>query len=274
MSHLRLTYSNVVSTLCLFLVLGGGAYAATSLPANSVGTHQLKANAVVAAKVKDGSLTAQDFAPGQLPAGAKGDPGPAGPAGPRGEAGATGPAGPRGEVGPEGAQGPPGPQGPPGEPDTSRFYDKEASDARFVQGHHYSSWAGGHGLASAINGNGSDPAWPLAELGPYGKLTASCSYASRQATVFLRPSTSTGSTSTIFASVDGGAPSEWVIAWNNTASVTVSGETGRIVWDDFSQEGYARIVVDLSVAGSIVNGSRSCWAYVDIETHPSANPPE
>ena len=32
----HLTYSNVVSTLCLFLVLGGGAYAAFHLPKNSV----------------------------------------------------------------------------------------------------------------------------------------------------------------------------------------------------------------------------------------------
>jgi hypothetical protein len=32
----RLTYANIVSTLCLFLLLGGGAYAAFSLPRNSV----------------------------------------------------------------------------------------------------------------------------------------------------------------------------------------------------------------------------------------------
>lgn len=265
MARLKLSYSNVVSTLCLFLVLGGGAYAATKLPADSVGTRQLKANAVVAAKVKDGSLTASDFAAGQLPAGAKGE---TGPAGPRGEVGPTGPEGPPGE------RGPTGPQGPVGEPDTSRFYDKEASDARFVQGRHYSSWAGGHGLASAINGSGADPAWTLAELGDYGKLTASCSYGSQQAAVSLRPSTTTGSASTIFASLDGGAPSYWQNAWNNTATVTVTGETGHLVWDDFSQYGYARLLVDLHINVSIVNGSRSCWAYVDIETHPSGNPPE
>jgi hypothetical protein len=58
----RLTYANVVSTLCLFLVLGGGAWAATKLPKNSVGTKQLKANAVTGAKVKDGSLTGADIA--------------------------------------------------------------------------------------------------------------------------------------------------------------------------------------------------------------------
>ena len=39
----KLTYANVVSTLCLFLVLGGtGAYAASQLAKNSVGPGQLK----------------------------------------------------------------------------------------------------------------------------------------------------------------------------------------------------------------------------------------
>jgi hypothetical protein len=58
----RLTYANVVSTICLFLLLGGGAaWAATSLPKNSVGTKQLKKGAVTGAKVKDGSLTGADI---------------------------------------------------------------------------------------------------------------------------------------------------------------------------------------------------------------------
>ena len=33
----KLTYANVISTLCLFILLGGGAYAASQLPKNSVG---------------------------------------------------------------------------------------------------------------------------------------------------------------------------------------------------------------------------------------------
>lgn len=37
----RLTYANVVSTLCLFIVLGGSAYAAAT-----IGTAQLKDGAV------------------------------------------------------------------------------------------------------------------------------------------------------------------------------------------------------------------------------------
>ena len=38
---LRLSYANVVGTLALFIALGGASYAATSLPAGSVGTRQL-----------------------------------------------------------------------------------------------------------------------------------------------------------------------------------------------------------------------------------------
>ena len=62
----RVTYANVVATLALFLALGGGTYAAFKLPNNSVGTKQLKKNAVTSPKVKDGSLTAADLAGGQF----------------------------------------------------------------------------------------------------------------------------------------------------------------------------------------------------------------
>jgi hypothetical protein len=53
----HLSYANVISTICLFVLLGGGAYAATRLPAKSVGTAQLKAGAVTGAKIKDGTIT-------------------------------------------------------------------------------------------------------------------------------------------------------------------------------------------------------------------------
>jgi hypothetical protein len=71
----KLTFANVVSCLALFVALGSGAYAATQLPKNSVGTKQLKKGAVTAAKVKSGSLLASNFKSGQLPAGAPGAPG-------------------------------------------------------------------------------------------------------------------------------------------------------------------------------------------------------
>lgn len=90
----RLSPSGVMAATALFLALGGGAYALT-IPRNSVGTSQLKQRAVTAQKlrpgavasaaVRDRSLLARDFRPGQLPTG---------PRGAKGEAGRPGVAGP------------------------------------------------------------------------------------------------------------------------------------------------------------------------------------
>jgi len=63
----RLTYANVMSTLAVFLVLGGGAaVAATQLGKNTVGTKQLKKNAVTGAKIKNGSVNSAKVADGSL----------------------------------------------------------------------------------------------------------------------------------------------------------------------------------------------------------------
>lgn len=119
-----LTFANVISSLALFLALGGaGAWAATGMPASSVGTAQLKNGAVTARKVRQGSLLASDFKNGQLPAGAgdrgapgaQGEPGERGFRGLQGEPGTRGPQGNEGEAGPRGARGPLGPEGEPGE---------------------------------------------------------------------------------------------------------------------------------------------------------------
>jgi hypothetical protein len=56
-SRFRLTYANAMATVAVFLALGGVGYAATALPANSVGTKQLKDNAVTGAKVANQTLT-------------------------------------------------------------------------------------------------------------------------------------------------------------------------------------------------------------------------
>jgi hypothetical protein len=105
----RLSYSNVIASLALFVALGGASYAAVALPANSVGTKQvkksavtaskLKRNAVNSAKVKDGSLQRGDFASGTL---------------------LQGPQGPQGLPGQNGA---PGQQGPPGTAHAFAFVD-------------------------------------------------------------------------------------------------------------------------------------------------------
>jgi hypothetical protein len=78
----------LVACLALVVALGGTSYAAlVNVPLNSVGTAQLKANAVVSSKVKDGSLLATDFKAGQLPAGPPGQKGETGDPGPPGLSG-------------------------------------------------------------------------------------------------------------------------------------------------------------------------------------------
>jgi hypothetical protein len=99
----QLSYANVMSSIAVFVVLGGGAYAATTLSKNSVGSTQIKAkavssskiaaNAVTSSKVKDGSLLSKDFKPGEFV-------GTPGPVGPPGAAGATGAKGETGSPGP------------------------------------------------------------------------------------------------------------------------------------------------------------------------------
>jgi Collagen triple helix repeat (20 copies) len=109
LSHL--SYANVVSTICLVVVFSGTAYAATTLPNNSVGSAQLKANAVTSDKVRNGALLRKDFKAGQLVAGPRGSTGATGASGARGPAG---PPGPQGSIGSTGATGPPGAQGSAG----------------------------------------------------------------------------------------------------------------------------------------------------------------
>jgi hypothetical protein len=54
----KLSYANVTSSLCLFLlVAGGSAYAATQVAKDSVGNQQLKKNSVSTGKIRDGAVT-------------------------------------------------------------------------------------------------------------------------------------------------------------------------------------------------------------------------
>jgi hypothetical protein len=101
----RPSAATILALIALFVALGSGAYAAITLPANSVGTKQLKNRAVTAAKVKPHSLLASNFKAGQLPRGATGATGSTGPQGPKGD---TGPQGLKGATGATGPQGPSG----------------------------------------------------------------------------------------------------------------------------------------------------------------------
>jgi hypothetical protein len=73
----KLTYANVVSTLCLFLLVGGAtAFAAVKLAKNSVGTKQLKKNSVTSAKIKNGAVTGAKIklsSVGKVPSAARAD---------------------------------------------------------------------------------------------------------------------------------------------------------------------------------------------------------
>jgi hypothetical protein len=89
----HLTYANVVSTVCLFIVLGGSSYAAITITGKSV-----KNNSLTGADIKNGSLLKADFKAGQLPRSARGLQGPPGPPGATGAHGADAPLPP-----PEGA---------------------------------------------------------------------------------------------------------------------------------------------------------------------------
>ena len=91
LARLRPSPAMVVACTALLFALTGAGYAAGVLGPNTVGTKQLKKNAVVSTKVKNRSLLAVDFKAGQLPRGAQGAPGTPGT---NGAPGAQGPPGP------------------------------------------------------------------------------------------------------------------------------------------------------------------------------------
>ena len=94
MRRLTLALSVVaLATVVLGATSIGNAAIELVLPRGSVGTTQLRANAVTSIKVKDGTIVKADVKAGSLVAG------------PRGAAGAVGPAGAAGPAGPAGAQG-------------------------------------------------------------------------------------------------------------------------------------------------------------------------
>jgi hypothetical protein len=95
----NLTYANVMVTVLTILVVGGGsAYAATRLGKESVGTAQLKKEAVTPAKLSKAAKATLTGASGQT--------GPVGPSGAQGSKGDTGPEGPEGRQGRTGEPGP------------------------------------------------------------------------------------------------------------------------------------------------------------------------
>jgi hypothetical protein len=110
----RFSYANVTASLALFVALGGTAAAAVTLPRDSVGSEQIRANAVHAAEIAQDAVQSRGIAEdavgsseiedneirlADISAGARSSlQGAQGPAGPSGTPGATGPQGPAGQT--------------------------------------------------------------------------------------------------------------------------------------------------------------------------------
>lgn len=116
---LRLTYANAMSTIAVFIALGGTSYAAVVVTGSNVRDESLTGR-----DVRNGSLGLLDIESraraalrGQAgPAGANGRDGQTGPVGGQGFAGAAGATGPSGLTGATGAAGPSGDRGADGAP--------------------------------------------------------------------------------------------------------------------------------------------------------------
>src|SRR4051812_27197438 len=103
----------LVALLALFLAVGGGQAVASGVAhvAKLIDGSKIKPSTITSKQVKDGSLLGKDFKAGELPAGAKGDPGP------------------KGDPGAPGAK---GDTGATGTVDTSNFYTKAQSDGNYL----------------------------------------------------------------------------------------------------------------------------------------------
>jgi hypothetical protein len=82
----KLNYANAMSTIAVFIALGGTSYAVAR---NSIGTPQLKNGAVTSAKVKNGTLQRGDLSATARSGLARGPRGPIGPPGADGTPGAS-----------------------------------------------------------------------------------------------------------------------------------------------------------------------------------------
>jgi hypothetical protein len=152
----------VVALAALFVALGGTSMAALLITGKQVKDSSLtgrdvKNSSLTGADVKNRSLSAGDFAAGQLPAGPAGPQGSTGDQGPKGDQGTAGSSGGQGGQGLQGATGPTGargPTGPTGTVDTSNFWTKSESDARFglteILGGPFSTSGGGTRLLGTV----------------------------------------------------------------------------------------------------------------------------
>jgi hypothetical protein len=233
--------------------LAGGTSATA---ANLITGRSVKDGTLTGKDIKDRSLTARDFK-GSIQSGSAGPTGPTGPAGPagpqgeRGADGATGPQGAKGEQGIQGLQGEKGEKGATGTVDTSNFYDKAASDARYTRGKFFAQSA-----RFAHDGGGEVT---LVDTG-MGSLRASCQrQANDQATLYWNPQPNMGTASTIFLD-NGSGPAVFEKHYQHeTRASVVAGHTDRVTVDVGAPGGHVQLVVNTKLSDQPHQGYCQFW---------------
>jgi hypothetical protein len=253
-SHRTIRTVSIVAATAV-IAAGGSATAATLITGKSV-----KDGTLTGRDVKDRSLTSKDFK-GSLPSGPSG---PSGPAGPAGSAGPAGPAGPQGERGADGAtgqQGPKGEQGPQGiegkkgdtgTVDTSNFYDKAASDARYPRGRFFAQSG-----RFAHDGGGEVT---LVTVPGEGSLSATCQRAaSDQATLYWNPPTNVGQASAIFLDNGSGPVFFQKHYQDQTRASVVAGHTDRVTVEVGAPNGHVQLTVNTRLSDQSNSGYCQFW---------------
>lgn len=156
-------HATVVAYLALFIALGGSAYAVSGGSTGKIRACVSRSGVLRVLRgahcSKGQKLLVWNQQGIQGPQGGSGAQGPPGPQGTQGSQGTSGSAGPQGVTGPRGTTGPrgvTGPTGPTGTVNTSQFYTKTQSDARYASaslfGSPVNSYSGSSGDSSCILG--------------------------------------------------------------------------------------------------------------------------
>jgi hypothetical protein len=237
----RLSFANVVSVIALFVALGGSSYAAIKVTGKNVQDSSLtgrdvKNSSLTTSDVKNKSLLAADFKPGQLLGGAQG---------PKGDTGA---------------------KGDTGTVDTSNFYDKAASDGRFLGLHAKSDDADlldGRDASGFIQGSGrmlfvrktfeTVNALPILTVPGWGTFRAYGDTASDfHRHDFLNQS---GEHLSVFVDSGGGDPTWYVPNDGISASSPTSNSTDIVHWMIVRQVDGATQVLNADVTSADWGGS-------------------